>query len=571
MPAITVPPRLRAALWQVQLVVGVLAVAGYRFLMPEGALDLAYIGIGFYGVLSVLLGVSRWRPEAATPWWLLAVGIVTWVLGDVIYSVLAIRSPDGLPFPSVADVSYYLFYPLVAASLVSTLRRRLPGRDRAGLIDATLITVAAAVLSWTFLIAPYAGDRSLRLLEKLASIGYPLGDLLLIALLARLLLSPGRRVVTFHLLVAAFVLNLVADVVYVYQSLAGTYDSGDLVDLAWLAAYVLFGSAALHPSMDQLTQRAPLEGPQPSRRRLAVMAVAALTAPALIIIRVARGDNADVVVLGGGCVVMFALVLVRMSGLLDQVESQRDQLRTTFTELEQAQADRRLLLDRTVRAAEEERIRLAANLHDGPVQRLAAVSLTLDRAMLRLDRGETTVAADLLERGHGELQTEVDTLRRLMSELRPPVLDEAGFAAGVQDLVDDFARRTRISGTVKGALLTPLAPDAETVLYRVVQEALWNVGKHANATAVDVELHDRGDSVELTVADDGQGFHLAPASSLLRDGHYGLVGMRERLEATDGKFTIDTAPGTGTRLTARVPRPRLAGSGEPASPVGGTA
>ena len=284
------------------------------------------------------------------------------------------------------------------------------------------------------------------------------------------------------------------------------------------------------------------------------MAAAALTAPALIAARAWRGNYDEIVIIAAGCMVMFVLVLVRMSGLLDEVESQHDQLQTAFSDLEQAQSERKLLLDRTVHAAEEERIRLAANLHDGPIQRLASVSLTLDRAMLRLDRGDPVVAGDLLERGQDELRAEVDALRRMMTELRPPILDEAGFEAGVRDLVDDFAQRTHVVGRVSGALLAPLPPDTETALYRVVQEALWNVAKHADATAVEVELRDLGGVVELTVADDGQGFRPESSTSLLRDGHYGLVGMRERIESTGGLLVVESDPGAGTRLTARVPR-----------------
>jgi two-component system sensor histidine kinase DegS len=284
------------------------------------------------------------------------------------------------------------------------------------------------------------------------------------------------------------------------------------------------------------------------------MAAAALTAPALIAARAWRGNYDEIVVIAVGCMVMFLLVLVRMSGLLDEVESQHDQLQTAFSDLEQAQSERKLLLDRTVHAAEEERIRLAANLHDGPIQRLASVSLTLDRAMLRLDRGDPVVAGDLLERGQDELQAEVDALRRMMTELRPPILDEAGFEAGVRDLVDDFAERTNLGGHVTGALLAPLPPDTETALYRVVQEALWNVAKHADATAVEVELRDFEGIVELTVADDGQGFRPASSTSLLRDGHYGLVGMRERIQSTGGLLVVESVPGAGTRVTARVPR-----------------
>lgn len=549
----TTPQRRVRALWVVQLLVGMAAVAAYYFLVPAQLVDPVGVVIGAFGVLSILVGVHLWRPESRAPWYLLAAGVAFYVLGDFIYMKLTEQYGSEPPFPSVADIAYYALYPLLGASLFLTLRRQMPGRDRAGLVDAALITVAAAVLLWTFLMAPYASDPTLPLSEKLASIGYPLGDLMLIALLVRMLLTPGARVVTFRLLVAALVVNLVADIVYFSQLLAGTYQSGGLVDVGWLTAYVLFGTAALHPSMRRYGQRVE-SAPPPSNRRLAVMAAAALTAPALIAARAWRGNYDEIVIIAAGCMVMFVLVLVRMSGLLDEVESQHDQLQTAFSDLEQAQSERKLLLDRTVHAAEEERIRLAANLHDGPIQRLASVSLTLDRAMLRLDRGDPVVAGDLLERGHDELRAEVDALRRMMTELRPPILDEAGFVAGVRDLVDDFAERTHVVGRVRGALLAPLPPDTETALYRVVQEALWNVAKHANATAVEVELRDLGGVVELTVADDGQGFRPESSTSLLRDGHYGLVGMRERIESTGGLLVVESDPGAGTRLTARIPR-----------------
>lgn len=535
--------------------VGTAAILAYRFATPAEALDYVYNGIGIFGAISVIAGIRIWRPAAAWIWWLLAAGIGCWVMGDAVFVLLTARASGDLPFPTVADAWYYAFYPLVAVSLVGTLRRRLPGRDLAGLVDAALVSVAASVLSWTYLMAPYARDHSLGLLEKLASIGYPLGDLLLIALLARLLLSPGRRPATFSLLVAALTCNLISDSVYGYQSLAGTYNSGDLVDIGWLAAYVLLGTAALHPSMHQLTRHHRLDAPN-SARRLVVMAGAALTAPVLIMTRVAQGDVADIYVLGGGCVLMFTLVLIRMSRLLDEIESQRDRLRLTSEELHQAQADRRLLLDRTVRVAEQERLRLAANLHDGPVQRLAALALVLDRALLRLDRNDTAAAVDLLERGHDELSGEVEGLRRVMSDLRPPILDEAGFVAGVQDLLADFARRHGVTATLTGALELPLAVESEAVLYRVTQEALTNIGRHAAATTVGIGVQDLQDGVALTVSDDGVGFTLAPARALLSEGHFGLVGMRERLEAAGGVLTVDTAPATGTRLTAWLPRPR---------------
>ena len=94
---------------------------------------------------------------------------------------------------------------------------------------------------------------------------------------------------------------------------------------------------------------------------------------------------------------------------------------------------RRQLLDRTVRVAEEERARIAANLHDGPIQRLAALGLVLDRCRLRMDREDKEGARDLVKRARTELSEEIRSLRQLMSELRPPILDEGGLEAALRD------------------------------------------------------------------------------------------------------------------------------------------
>jgi signal transduction histidine kinase len=557
----------RSLLWRVQLGVGLLLVAAYFTIVPGSLLDQAFIGIALYGTVSVLVGVWIWRPANPASWYLLALGVVAYIIGDLIFTVQKATTGSEPPVPSRADLFYYLMYPLLGASVFLTIRRQQPGRDRAAATDAALVTVAAAALSWTYLIAPYATDAELTTSERLASIGYPLGDLLLLALVARLLLVPGRRVPAFSLLVAALLMNLLADGRYLYQNLEGTYESHTVTDLLWLLAYVLFGTSALHPSMRQYGERAEATQLPQSHRRLVAMAVAALSAPALILLRAANGTYDDLGVIAAGCVVMFGLVLLRMSGLLDEVGSQHAQLQSAFTDLQQAQAERQLLLDRTVRVREQERITLAANLHDGPIQRLAGVSLTLDRAMLRLDRGDATVAGELLERGQDELQGEVEALRRMMSELRPPILDEAGFEAGVRDLVADVARRTGLAAEVGGALQAPLDPELETALYQVVQEALWNVAKHARASRVAVDLHDDGATVALTVADDGVGFRPAAPRALLRAGHFGLVGMRERLESAHGLLVVESALGEGTRLTARVPRGAATAAGAGGDPA----
>jgi signal transduction histidine kinase len=226
---------------------------------------------------------------------------------------------------------------------------------------------------------------------------------------------------------------------------------------------------------------------------------------------------------------------------------------------------RRQLLDRTVQAAEGERARLAANLHDGPVQRLAALGLVLDRCRLRLDRQDTAGAVELVERARAGLGEEVRSLRQIMSELRPPVLDEGGLEAAIRDHLTAWSATTGIDARLAVSELPKLPSDSETVAYRVVQEALANVAKHAKASHVVVSIGPAGAGVELTVRDDGRGFRKLPQPELLRAGHFGLVVMRERVELAAGRFEVTSAPLSGTKVTfwlpASAPAPDLSASG----------
>jgi signal transduction histidine kinase len=214
---------------------------------------------------------------------------------------------------------------------------------------------------------------------------------------------------------------------------------------------------------------------------------------------------------------------------------------------------RRQLLDRTVRVAEEERARIAANLHDGPIQRLAALGLVLDRCRLRMDRDDRDGARDLVKRARTELSEEIRSLRQLMSELRPPILDEGGLEAALRDHVSSWSSASGIEVRFEAASFGLLSPDSETVVYRLVQEALANVAKHSGAELTTVTLSPSGNGVQIVVRDDGKGFDAPSQPDLLRGGHFGLVVMRERVELASGRFEIHSAPRTGTEVVAWLP------------------
>ena len=144
-----------------------------------------------------------------------------------------------------------------------------------------------------------------------------------------------------------------------------------------------------------------------------------------------------------------------------------------------------------------------------------------------------------------------------MTDLRPPALNEQGLEPALRDLAASFRRRTGLECPVAVATTRRMTPEAETVLYRVVQEALTNVANHARAGRARVELIDApdGEGVDLTIDDDGVGFALEDMPSFVAGGHFGLAGMRERAELTSGRFTVTSTPGGGTRTRSGCRRP----------------
>jgi signal transduction histidine kinase len=239
--------------------------------------------------------------------------------------------------------------------------------------------------------------------------------------------------------------------------------------------------------------------------------------------------------------------------LEELVEERTAMLSSANRNLVDSQWRRRQLLDRTVRVAEGERARIAANLHDGPIQRLSALGLILDRCRLRLDRDDKTGARELVKRARTELSDEIHNLRQMMSELRPPILDEGGLEAAVRDQLSGWSVATGIGARFDASPHTGLSPNSETVIYRVVQESLANVAKHARASHVVVTLEPSGNGVQVVVRDNGRGFRTLSQPDLLRGGHFGLVVMRERVELAAGKFDIQSAPLNGTAVSVWLP------------------
>jgi len=240
--------------------------------------------------------------------------------------------------------------------------------------------------------------------------------------------------------------------------------------------------------------------------------------------------------------------LVAIEGIARDVTEHME----TQRQLEESQAQLRLLAARVQAAREDERTALARELHDELGQTLTAVKLELGRATETLMREHVTPqAVDRLQSLVGLIEIGIETVKRLSTELRPPALDHLGLAAAVRWEAMTFQARTGLRCHVKaGDEATALTKEQQTVLFRIFQEALTNVVRHARASAVNVTLAERARSFELRIRDNGGGISDAEVRN---PRSIGLLGMRERASLVGATFDIAGRRGKGTSITVTVP------------------
>jgi two-component system sensor histidine kinase UhpB len=201
-----------------------------------------------------------------------------------------------------------------------------------------------------------------------------------------------------------------------------------------------------------------------------------------------------------------------------------------------------------LRAQEEERRRVARDLHDEVNQALAAILLRLEA----LSQDAPAARAEELAELKRLASRAMDELLALARQLRPAALDDHGLAPAIESQLRGFAERTGITAQlVTNGDPGTLDEDKQTALYRVAQEALVNAGRHGGATCVRVVLEVEDGRAELRVSDDGSGFD--PAASREAGGGLGLEGMAERARLVGGQLDVRSAPGAGTELTLRLP------------------
>jgi PAS domain S-box-containing protein len=245
-------------------------------------------------------------------------------------------------------------------------------------------------------------------------------------------------------------------------------------------------------------------------------------------------------------------------GIMLDITAQKEAeetLRWTLDELRRTITQRRDLAQLLEGAQEEERRRIAADIHDDPIQVMSAVDLRLQMLAAR-EPGEVS-ADDLLDL-QAIVHRSIERLRSLVFELRPEALDRDGLVAALAAYLEHVAADTGWASRIVDELADEPPPEARSVLYRIAQEAIANSRKHADASRVEVRAASAGDGVSVVVTDDGIGFE--PASLQPQPGHLGLSTMTERAELLGGWCRIASAPRRGTTVECWLPS---SGTAEP--------
>ena len=238
------------------------------------------------------------------------------------------------------------------------------------------------------------------------------------------------------------------------------------------------------------------------------------------------------------------------AGGVEEIRELQRALRGMVERIRRYQESMRDYIEGITEGQEAERARLSRELHDETVQGLIAVSQRMQMAQRALERGDTGAAAETLRAARDLCQGTVDELRRLIRALRPIYLDDLGFLPALEMLVRE------VKGPSAEILVTGeprrLKPEMELAAFRVAQEALANAAQHAQAEQITLTVAFGERELSLSVEDDGAGFEPPDIpDALTHEGHFGLVGMRERVLLAGGRLEIVSRPGEGARVTAR--------------------
>jgi signal transduction histidine kinase len=561
---------LRHSLSTTYLGVGA-ALAAVYFVFPSGgtAQSVIYGSLGVVSVLAILRAIRLRQPQRRLPWILLALGNGCFVVGDLIGMI-----DSNPPVPSAADVFYLAGYPLLAAGLL-ILMLAAGGRTRfAALGDAAIVACAFAIFQWVWVMGPAIHKSGTALDARIVSGLYPAMDVVLLAGFIGFFVSPAWRTASFRLLLGAVAALVVGDEI---SGLAGyTYMSGNAVDVTWMLSYVLFAAAALHPSMRSLSEPRRIPTLRVSVWRIALLAGALLTAPAVLLVQKLRGRPLDVVEITALAAVITLLVVARLTGILRALERIRLRERAARSVAEEAQS---LLAMQNEQLVEADKVKdefvalISHDLRTPLTSIMGYVELTLDEEVEPPLDDERRGYLDVVARSSERLLRLVDDLlfvARLQSgglELHALPIDLAAAAAQAVEEAQPRAER-------KGLSLSFLSDGEVWIegdkgrIYQLLDNLISNAIKFTPQDGrVEVRALRTREGCVLEVSDTGIG--LAPGDlervfdrffrteratdQQIAGTGLGLFIARAIAEAHGGRIAATSEPGEGTTFRIELP------------------
>ena len=548
---------------------GALAI-GFYYLVPANSVGqtVLYGAIGISSVVALLAGTRLNLPASARlPWYCFAVGVLAFAVGDAIFNVYALEN-GTTPFPSVADAVYLSAYPVIFLGMALVVRRAGRRVGRSALLEAAIVGAGYVVAQWVFVLAPAANNHGAGLARAI-SVAYPAMDILLAATLAGLLVTRVARTPSLYLLAASVVTLLVADEVYYSRNVPYRW-----LDAFWLASYVCWGAAALHPSVREPGAERRVRDPRLSPLRASLLAAALATAPVVLAVQHARGADLHVYLLAAGAFVIGLLVLLRMLDLVDAMDALRVEERQARTA---AEAATRLVSEANRALRELDRLK---DEFVGMISHDLRTPLTSISGYVELLRdGE---AGPLNPEQGGFLEVVARNANRLLrlvddllfaARLQSGRLDvqhlEVDLAALAEHAVEGASPRAEEKGVaVRFEQTGPgeVLGDAGR-LAQLLDNLVTNAVKFTSEGTVTVRVGREGDTVSVEVEDTGIGipdeaqeqlfdrFFRAPnaVSRQIQGTGLGLFIADAIVEAHGGRIALTSSEGHGTTFRVELP------------------